>query len=342
MFTLDIRGTSLIIDHVVFRLKKPVMMWGPPGVGKSQCAQQSAVRNNAFLVDIRLGQYDSVDMRGIPAPDAETRQTVWYPPATLPFKGNPNFPTDRPILIIFDEINAATPAVSGTAYQIFEKRGIGEHELMDNVVMVCAGNRESDKGVTNRQPLPLSNRLIHIEVIENSDVWIEDFAIPNKLPAVGIAFIQFRKPLLNTFDPKLNEKAFATPRTWAMALEMYADDIMPMPVKQATVAGCIGDGPAAEFWGFVDVWQNMIPIEDILKDPTGVALPEELSMTYAVAVAVSGAMTPKTTTACYAFLKRLAPEFVVMAWQMAVRRDADLFGVDEFIDFSQEYKAVFQ
>ncbi|HXK56171.1 MAG TPA: AAA family ATPase, partial [Gammaproteobacteria bacterium] len=44
----------------------PVMLWGPPGVGKSQMVAQVARRHSVAMIDIRLSQMEPSDLRGIP------------------------------------------------------------------------------------------------------------------------------------------------------------------------------------------------------------------------------------------------------------------------------------
>ena len=67
-----------------------------------------------------------------------------------------------PIVILFlDELTSAAPAVQAATYQLILNRRIGKYVLPDNVVLVAAGNRESDKGVSYRMPTPLANRFIH-------------------------------------------------------------------------------------------------------------------------------------------------------------------------------------
>jgi MoxR-like ATPase len=61
-------------------------------------------------------------------------------------------------------MNSAAPAVQAAAYQLILNRRVGKYQLPENVVMVAAGNRESDKGVTYRMPTPLANRFIHLEM----------------------------------------------------------------------------------------------------------------------------------------------------------------------------------
>jgi hypothetical protein len=187
------------------------------------------------LCDIRLSQYDSVDLRGIPVPHAG--MTVWHAPITLPFKGNAAFSEDDvPIFLFLDEINSAAPSVAAVAYQLINDRSVGEHRLMDNVRVVAAGNREQDRGVTNRMPTPLANRFTHVEVDVDVNAWCW-WAQEEGLPAEGIAFMQFRKNLLSTFDPAKPDKAFATPRSWEKALLYYADKSMPEHIKQAAMSG---------------------------------------------------------------------------------------------------------
>ena len=190
MHTLTIPGMKQFITHVALGQQEPVMFWGPPGVGKSEGVRQCCEEAGGHLVDIRLSQYDSVDLRGIPSPEAGF--TIWNAPSTLPFKGNPGFPDDRPIFLFLDEINSAAPAVAAVAYQLINDRAVGEHELMDNVVVIAAGNRDGDKGVTNRMPAPLANRFTHAEIDVDTDAWC--YWAQNKgLSPMGLAFIQFRK-----------------------------------------------------------------------------------------------------------------------------------------------------
>jgi hypothetical protein len=60
-----------------------------------------------------------------------------------------------------------------------------------------------------------------------------------------------------------------------------------------------------------------------------------------VAIAISGTLTEKNARVFHPYLVRMLPEFAVLAWHMAVKRDEALFETDEFLDFSHRYKVVF-
>jgi hypothetical protein len=65
-------------------LKLSVMMWGSPGVGKSQLVAELARRREAKLRDVRLSQKTASDIGGLPALDHQNKQTTFYLPDFLP------------------------------------------------------------------------------------------------------------------------------------------------------------------------------------------------------------------------------------------------------------------
>lgn len=349
MFQLPISDVKTFVRQVAIKHRRPVMIWGGFGIGKSEGIAQVAEEVGGIMVDVRLSQYDSVDLRGLPDLAGET--TVWKMPSTIPFKNNPAFdhvPDDQLIILFLDEINSAQPSVSAVAYQLTNDRRVGEHVLRDNVVIVAAGNRASDKGVVNKQPAPLSNRFTHVEAIASVEGFSEFLLKYAKLPAqvrdLGIAFFNFRKPLLNTYDPKSADIVFATPRSNYAMLQYFGDDTMGERIKQAAMAGACGEGVTAEFMGFVDVWRKVIKVSQILKDPEGTPVPREASMIYATAVSVSGALDvkkPDEFAKLYTYLKRFEPEYVVLAWQLALKRDDKVYEAPEYLDFATRYKAIF-
>lgn len=375
MQQLNLEDTGMLVKHVAIRLNQPVMIRGRFGIGKSAIINQvqrdlddydavkellgeannydmAFIHDNGVLdtqnitytgcviADVRLAQYESVDLRGFPGVNKKTGYTVWHAPATLPFVGNDEWPDDKIILLFLDEITSATPPVFSVAYQLINERRVGEHVLKPNVRIVCAGNREDDQGVVNRMPMPLCNRLTWVESIVNHNTWGE-WAQSVGIDPVCIAFIHFKPVLLMTYEPGKAEKVVATPRTWEKAAAYYVDTKLPDEIRWAAIMGAIGDGPAAEFRAFITIWRKVIPIKDIIAAPDKVSVPTEADMRYATAVSVSGAMEAKTVGPLYTFLKRMPPEMMVLSWQLASKRVPSLYKTPEFMDFTKRYRSVF-
>ena len=123
---------------VAFKKQRPIFLWGPPGVGKSDIVQQITDDAGGYMFDLRLGQMDPTDLRGIPYFNKELGVMDWAPPIDLP---SPEFAKDYPMITLFlDEMNAAAPSVQAAAYQLILNRRIGKYVLPDNVVVIAAGN----------------------------------------------------------------------------------------------------------------------------------------------------------------------------------------------------------
>lgn len=347
MHLITIPQMIATVSHTVVEENEPAFFWGPPGCGKSEGMYAAAQALDAELIDIRLGQYDSVDLRGIPFVDRPTDAevsfalTTWAQPGTMPFVGNPKFDPDRRKIIFFDEANAAKPATAGVAYQIVQEKRVGEHVLQPNTFIVAAGNREGDRGVTNKLPLPLSNRFTHFEVGPDADAWVHWAGTQERIPSELLAFLMFRKPLISTFDPKSPEKAFATPRTWQKAAKYFTSPSMPEDIKDASIEGAVGEAAAAEFRGFCKVIKDMPSMRDIEANPTTVPISDKPEVRWAVAVGIAGELKPDNTKAFQQYLDRMDPEFGILAWQLGIKRNEQLIGTPEFIHMARVHQAIF-
>jgi hypothetical protein len=343
MRTLPISKLSDFLYHIAFRNRRSVMVWGEPGIGKTVAIEDFNQRIGGFLCGERFGQIESVDARGLP--DTKEGRTTWCAPETWPFKCNADkFPSDRPIVFFADEINGATSqGMFAVAMQAFNERKVGPHEFMDNVIMIAAGNREQDRAIAQKMPTTNANRFTHVEAGRDVDGWcfrMQEIYGP-KVAALPIAFYQFRKDLLYTFDPAKADKAFSTGRTAEVAWNYYADPDIPNDIKSIAMAGTIGEGPAVEAEAFIDVWSKVIPIERIIKDPKGCEVPEEPSMQYALTVNISGNLDKKNVEPLTTYLLRMTPEFGVLAWQLAIKRDKSLYTTKEYLGFAKKYRTVF-
>jgi len=260
----------------------PVMLWGPPGVGKSQVVAQIAERHNVPVIDIRLSQMEPSDLRGIPFRSGDNL-VEWAVPSMLP-----NEERHGPKGVLFlDEITSAAPTVSAAAYQLILDRRLGEYRIPGGWAIFAAGNRQGDRGVTYSMPAPLANRFSHIEFETHLDDWVA-WAYTNEIDERVIAFLRFRPELLFDFDPSHNPVAFPSPRSWEFAhraLKKFGDT--PALLVGALQA-CVGPAAGIELKAFIDNLDNLPDIDAITAGDDAVPVPKETDLQYAVASALVG------------------------------------------------------
>jgi len=265
-----------------FQVKRPLFLWGPPGIGKSELVEGITNDLNGLMIDLRLGQMEPTDIRGIPFYNKDIGKMDWAPPVELP---DEETAAQYPIVVLFlDELNSAAPSVQSAAYQLILNRRIGKYKLPDNVVMVAAGNRESDKGVTYRMPTPLANRFIHQEMKVDFPSWLE-WAVNNRVHKDVVGYLSFAKQDLYDFDAKSASRAFATPRSWTFVSQLL-DDASDDDTTMNLIAGTVGEGLAVKFMAHKKVAGRMPNPADILSGKVKDLQVKEVSAMYSLVISM--------------------------------------------------------
>lgn len=278
---------ALIRSGQPMRMLPSVMLWGPPGVGKSQGVRQLGKRIEAEcgkqvrITDVRLLLFNPIDLRGIPTANADKTLAVWLRPQIFEMSGAP----DVVNILFLDEISAAPQSVQAAAYQITLDRRIGEHALPENCIVIAAGNRVTDKSVAVKMPKALANRLCHLEIHDDFSSW-RRWAVQSGVHEKVIAFLSSRPDLLMQFSTDNDELAFATPRAWEMVsnlLNIVSDDIA---VVYPMISGCIGCGAALEFRTWNDLYARLPDVPGIFAGKR-VPVPKEADVLYATISAMA-------------------------------------------------------
>ena len=345
--TVSPNSAKTSIKHALTK-KRPIFLWGPPGIGKSDIVQQiTNTLPNSHLIDIRLSLWEPTDIKGIPYFDSNIGKMVWGAPSELP---DEEFAKQYDnIVVFFDEMNSAAPAVQAAAYQLILNRRVGQYKLPDNVMIVAAGNREADKGVTYRMPAPLANRFVHLEMAVSFDDWFQ-WAVDNRIHNDVVGFLQFSKKDLYDFDPKSPSRSFATPRSWSFVSELL-DDGLDENTTTDLVSGAVGEGLAVKFMAHRKVAADMPNPTDILTGKVKELQTKEISAMYSLTVSLcyelkeaSDAGDKKFDSKVNNFLRfamdNFDVELVVMGIKLAITQYALPIDPDEvecFDEFHDKY-----
>jgi hypothetical protein len=309
-----------------------------PGIGKTSVARMFGFKNRLKLIDVRLATADPTDLTGFPRINQQTNRAEYVPFNTFPVEGdplpmvpNPAFDSTQPEsatnakevqakgwLIVFDEITSAVPALQAAAYKILLEREVGLLKLHPRVKMIGLGNRMTDNAVVSRMSTALQSRLIHLVVTSDRSTWC-DWAYSAGVFTPVISFLNSRPQLLNSFEPDHNDNTFPCERTWEFVSKLCKTAItlnQPINLEMLPViAGAIGQGAAQEFLGFMSIYNDLIPLSEIVADPARARIPNEPAGKWAITGVIADGINATNVDRLVVYLQRLATEFQIITLQ---------------------------
>lgn len=300
---------------------------GPSGIGKSDSVRQAIKKlssmypdDEVHLVDLRLSQCDVTDLRGVPS--VVDGRTVWNLPDFFPKPGT------RGILFL-DEITSAPPSMQAVAYQL----ALDRLHMPEGWMVVAAGNRQSDRGVTYSMASPLAARMCFIDVDAELDGFLERAAEEQIRPEI-MAFIAERPDMLHNFDKATAGEPFPNPRSWFRAsnhLDLCEGD----PSERVEVlSGDVGKEAAALFEAFMRVWETMPRLQDIYERPETVEIPERLDVKHCLVMGIAATVTDKNVDKAYTFTSRLPKEMQTLCMKLAVKRCPAITNTQAFVKWA--------
>ena len=301
---------------VCLEADQPVMLWSPPGNGKSSIVYQVANDVKRAVYEIRATLLDPVDLRGLMR--IENGRTVWCPPIFLPDVEN--------TIVFIDELPTAPPLVQAALYQLILDRKLGEYVLPKGTRIIAAGNRETDRAAVHRMPTPLANRFTHLDLEFDNKDW-EKWLIDNDMPIELVAWNRFKPSRISAFNPLSTEKAQPTPRSWAF-IAKFLDVTRDKFLLFELIKGTVGQSDALEFCAFIDDWKILPDPIKILKDPSKGEVPSKASVLFSLCAALAKLVNMTYIDNLFVYAERLSKEgFIDHAMAMiddTITRDPNL------------------
>lgn len=200
---------------------------------------------------------------------------------------------------------------------------VGNKNIHKNCAIVAAGNLDTDNAMVEEMSTALQSRLIHLELAVDVDQWI-DWATTNGIDHRITAYVKYKPENLYRFNPDHDDKTYASPRTWEFLSRLIQGekeltrDLVPL------MAGTVSEGIAREFYGFCQIYKQLITVPQIVSDPQGTPVPEAPDVLYALTGSIAHNVNPTNVGKVMEYVQRIPVEFQVTCLREIVRRKKDL------------------
>lgn len=325
--------------QILDQLQTPAFIHGTFGIGKTQSVREYAKTlakrkglefseevgdinnpNKFLLIRLPLHQLELGELKGIPFPSPERDRTIFLPMGLLPIEGEG--------ILFLDEMNLASPAMQGNAYQLVLDRRLGFYKLPDGYKVLAAGNTSEDGAYIFDMPRPLRARFAHLKLavptVEEWSQWAAEEGIDPRI----IAFLLWRKDYLFTYTPDMSEEIFAMPcpRTWEFVSKSIKG-LKDLSLVRDLTGSLVGEGVANEFVAWIQLSESY-DIEEIFKKKK-VTVPKKVDVLYSLLSAIVGhyndAPAQEKANALFDLAFQFEREHTLTMLSMVAKRDKEFF-----------------
>ena len=256
--------------------QRPVLLIGPPGVGKTAVMRQIAEEMNINLVSYTITHHTRQSAIGLPfiarkSYGGEEHAVTEYTMSEIVASVYDQIERSgiREGILFLDEINCVSETLAPTMLQFLQYKMFGTHRVPEGFVLITAGNPpEYNRSVRDFDIVTL-DRVKRIDVTADFPVW-KEYAYQNGMHGAVTAYLEIRKEHFCRVVNDPDGRHFVTPRAWedlSDSLRVY--ESLSLPVGRELIAGFIQDPEIMKsFAVYYELWnryRTVYRIPDILE-----------------------------------------------------------------------------
>lgn len=222
--------------------QRPILLMGPPGIGKTQIMQQIAEETGVGLVSYTLTHHTRQSALGLPFIDkvvlgGEERTVTAYTMSEIIASVYREMERTgvREGILFLDEINCISETLTPMMLQFLQCKTFGNQQLPAGWVVVAAGNPpEYNKSVREFDVVTL-DRVKKIDIEEDFGVW-KEYAYRRGIHGAILSYLEIRREHFYRVEATADGLQFVTARGWEDLSElMQVYESLGIPVDRQVV-----------------------------------------------------------------------------------------------------------
>jgi len=261
---IDFKTFIQVAPHVL-AVRKPILIRGRHGIGKSEIVYQIAEQTGLPVVERRASQMTEGDLLGLPSTDGDV--TSWCPPEFLATA------CKQAVVLFLDEVDRAVTEVRQGLFELCDSRKIAGQVLHPDTLIIAAvngGDHGAQYQVGEMDPAEL-DRYTVFDIEPSVEDWL-DWGKDNVSDVVWDFINQNRSHLEHggEFEPN---KVYPSRRSWKRLNDCLVEaDLVSEPAEASgpvlynVATGFVGFEAAVSFNDFCANFSRIVTVEDILND----------------------------------------------------------------------------
>lgn len=262
--------------------QRPILLMGPPGVGKTEIMAQIASELNIALLSYSMTHHTRQSALGLPLiaqkkyGENDYSVSEYTMSEIIASVYDLMEETEKKEGILFlDEINCVSETLMPIMLQFLQYKVFGRHRVPAGWIIVAAGNPPEYNASARDFDVAIQDRVRRIDVKPDYEVW-RKYAATSGVHPVVISYLDGREEHLYRVRSTVDGKQFVTMRGWTDLSEIITlHEQQGLPVDESLVRQFVQDVEIAkDFAIYYDLFQKYKGEYQISKILDGTAEPE--------------------------------------------------------------------
>lgn len=255
--------------------QRPLLMIGPPGVGKTQIVEQIARECGVALVAYTITHHTRQSAVGLPFIvkrnyDGRERSVTEYTMSEIIASVYDRMERTglKEGILFIDEINCVSETLAPTMLQFLQGKTFGNQRVPEGWIIVAAGNPPEYNRSARDFDLVTLDRVRRIDVEPDFSVW-KEYAYRQNLHGAILSYLEIRRENFYRIETTPDGVLFATARGWEDLSEMMKTcEPMGLEIGQQLVVQYIQNPAVAkDFANYYELYRKYrddYRVDDIL------------------------------------------------------------------------------
>ena len=255
--------------------QRPILLIGPPGIGKTAVVSQVAEELGVNLVSYSITHHTRQSAIGLPFIEHRTYggEEVAVTEYTMSEIIASLYDTRertgiREGILFLDEINCVSETLAPALLQFLQEKIFGTHKMPEGWILVTAGNPPAYNKSVREFDIVTLDRMRKLSVDADYGVW-RGYAVQRGVHPAVLAYLDLRPEQFYRVETGVEGKNFVTARGWEdLSLMIRASEKLGLPVDEVVIGSYLQHVETAkDFAAYYELWlryEAEYRVEDIL------------------------------------------------------------------------------